>query len=65
MYTYITVLRCIISVKILINGLFSYWIFLNQKKMNTTGGTPEEKAYRHATRVVTTIVFSLNNRKFN
>ena len=33
MYTYFTVLRCIISVKILINGLFSYWIFLTKKKM--------------------------------
>ena len=33
MYTYFTVLRCIISVKILINGLFSYWIFFNQKKI--------------------------------
>ena len=32
MYTYFTVLRCIISVKILINGLFSYWIFLAKKK---------------------------------
>ena len=31
MYTYFTVLRCIISVKILINGLFSYWIFLTKK----------------------------------
>ena len=31
MYTYFTVLRCIISVKILINGLFSYWIFLAKK----------------------------------
>ena len=33
MYTYLTVLRCIISVKILINGLFSYWILLTNKKM--------------------------------
>ena len=33
MYTYFTVLRCIISAKILINGLFSYWIFLTKKKM--------------------------------
>ena len=33
MYTYFTVLRCIIPVKILINGLFSYWIFLTKKKM--------------------------------
>ena len=33
MYTYFTVLRCIISVKILINGLFSYWILLTNKKM--------------------------------
>ena len=32
MYTYFTVLRCIISVKILINGLFSYWILLTKKK---------------------------------
>ena len=32
MYTYFTVLRCIISLKILINGLFSYWIFLTKKK---------------------------------
>ena len=31
MYTYFTVLRCIIFVKILINGLFSYWIFLAKK----------------------------------
>ena len=30
MYTYFTVLRCIISVKILINGLFSYWILLTK-----------------------------------
>ena len=34
MYTYFTVLRCIISVKILINGLFSYWIILTKKKKN-------------------------------
>ena len=32
-YTYFTVLRCIISVKILINGLFSYWILLTNKTM--------------------------------
>ena len=36
MYTYFTVLRCIISVKILINGLFSYWIFLTKKKNDHT-----------------------------
>jgi hypothetical protein len=30
MSTYFTVLRCIISVKILNNGLFSYWIFFNE-----------------------------------
>ena len=33
MYKYFTVLRCIISVKILINGLFSYWILLTKQKM--------------------------------
>ena len=33
--------------------------------VNTTGGTPEKKASRHVTLVVTTILFSLNNRKFN
>jgi hypothetical protein len=32
---YFTVLRCIISVKILINGLFSYWIFLAKKNDHT------------------------------
>ena len=36
MYTYFTVLRCIISVKILINGLFSYWIILTKKKNDHT-----------------------------
>jgi hypothetical protein len=35
MYIYFTVLRCIISVKILINGLFSYWIFLAKKNDHT------------------------------
>jgi hypothetical protein len=35
MYTYFTVLRCIISVKILINGLFSYWILLTKKNDHT------------------------------
>ena len=35
MYTYFTALRCIISVKILINGLFSYWIFLRKKNDHT------------------------------
>ena len=35
MYTYFTVLRCIISVKILINGLFSYWILLTTKNDHT------------------------------
>ena len=33
--------------------------------VNTTGGTPEEKASRDVTLVGTTIVFSLNYRKFN
>jgi hypothetical protein len=31
--------------------------------VNTTGGTPEEKASRHVTLVGTTNVFSLNYRK--
>jgi hypothetical protein len=33
--------------------------------VNTTGSTPEEKVSRHVTLVGTTILFSLNYRKFN
>jgi hypothetical protein len=33
--------------------------------VNTTGGTPEEKASRHVTLVGTTNMFTLNYRKFN
>ncbi len=33
--------------------------------VNTTGGTPEKNASMHVTLVGTTILFSVNNRKFN